>query len=322
MDGNNAFLRVSFAMATRVNLSLANGESPSHRDLATWRKSGAPDERSLRRAAFGGAPIVLAPVCAAHFAHRSGAALRPGHLTRGGGRGAPELTTSQGCPARTHFGDDSKLEHEAALTEADVDFLRILELADSIKLAFDYLGCGKESERIAGSSPSSADAGGLISHLPTSSLTHFSGRDQAWLSLINMLDGSVTSRADLTAGQRFAYCCPASQRNRESVRRLADSFYFEGLKSTERCGRKIKAVNKLPRPSPDDHQVIGEIGLLVGEWSYLLFHIASAKLPVELKTRFEQSRSTRKSGRGSWCLCLRADDERGVSNVTSTLGGS
>ncbi|GBP23368.1 hypothetical protein EVAR_22226_1 [Eumeta japonica] len=45
------------------------------------------------------------------------------------------------------------------------------------------------------------------------------GRDQAWLSFYarrsNMLDGSVTSRTDLTAGQRFSYCCPASQRNRE-----------------------------------------------------------------------------------------------------------
>ncbi|GBP14690.1 hypothetical protein EVAR_9598_1 [Eumeta japonica] len=47
MDGNNAFLRVSFAMATCVNLSLANGVSPSHRDLATWRKSGAPDENEV-----------------------------------------------------------------------------------------------------------------------------------------------------------------------------------------------------------------------------------------------------------------------------------
>ncbi|GBP29940.1 hypothetical protein EVAR_18420_1 [Eumeta japonica] len=89
-------------------------------------------------------------------------------------------------------------------------FLRIKcgQWADSIKLAFNVLGCGKKSERTAGpgsSSVSSADAGGLISRLPTLSLTQFSGLDQDWLSFINMFDSLVDSQTDLTAGQKFAY---------------------------------------------------------------------------------------------------------------------
>ncbi|GBP17199.1 hypothetical protein EVAR_17317_1 [Eumeta japonica] len=47
--------------------------------------------------------------------------------------------------------------------------------------------------------------GGLISLFPTLSLTQFSGRDQDWLSFINMFDSLVDSRVNLTAGLKFAY---------------------------------------------------------------------------------------------------------------------
>ncbi|GBP82694.1 hypothetical protein EVAR_62113_1 [Eumeta japonica] len=74
--------------------------------------------------------------------------------------------------------NDPKPKREALLTKVDADFLRIIELADSIKLAFNHFGCGKESERTAGPSSSSVNSAvseGLISCLPTLSLTQFSG---------------------------------------------------------------------------------------------------------------------------------------------------
>ncbi|GBP38002.1 hypothetical protein EVAR_13042_1 [Eumeta japonica] len=41
--------------------------------------------------------------------------------------------------------DDSRPEHEAVLAKVDADFFRILELADTVKLAFDDLGRGTYS---------------------------------------------------------------------------------------------------------------------------------------------------------------------------------
>ncbi|GBP28769.1 hypothetical protein EVAR_19811_1 [Eumeta japonica] len=122
----------------------------------------------------------------------------------------PEYRTQfmEAYEALLAISDDSKPEHEAVLVKMNVDFLRIFEIADSIKLAFDDLGCGKKSEHAVGhssNSASSADAGGLISHLPTLSLTQISRLDQDWLLSINMFDSLVNSRTDLTAGQKFAY---------------------------------------------------------------------------------------------------------------------
>ncbi|GBP14160.1 hypothetical protein EVAR_102824_1 [Eumeta japonica] len=57
-------------------------------------------------------------------------------------------------------------------------FLRIFELADTIKLALDDLGRGKESKHTPGSRQSSAspaDAEGFVFRFPTLSLTQFSG---------------------------------------------------------------------------------------------------------------------------------------------------
>ncbi|GBP39610.1 hypothetical protein EVAR_26693_1 [Eumeta japonica] len=111
--------------------------------------------------------------------------------------------------------DDSKPEYETILAKEDADFLRIFELADSIRLDFNNLGYGKESKRTvehSSNSASSADAGGLISPLPTLSLTQFSGLDQEWLLLIIMFNILVNSRTNLTMGQNLHICCTASQR--------------------------------------------------------------------------------------------------------------
>ncbi|GBP73168.1 hypothetical protein EVAR_59057_1 [Eumeta japonica] len=73
--------------------------------------------------------------------------------------------------------NNCKSEHETMLTKVDANFLRIFELTDSIKLAFDDLRCAKESESTSAPGPSlaiSADAGGLISRSSALSLIHFS----------------------------------------------------------------------------------------------------------------------------------------------------
>ncbi|GBP81999.1 hypothetical protein EVAR_62876_1 [Eumeta japonica] len=168
--------------------------------------------------------------------------------------------------------DDSK--HEAVLAHVDTDFLRIFELADSIKLTFEDLVNSRGTQIRPGlkspeikspASASSADAGDLISRLPTLSLTQVSGRDQDWLSVINMIDGVVNSRVDLTADHKYAYllsCLSGNERSRLRIDFL--NLLLMATKSLER------------------------LGLPVGERSYLLLHIATAKLPVELKMRFEQ----------------------------------
>ncbi|GBP00979.1 hypothetical protein EVAR_2275_1 [Eumeta japonica] len=70
--------------------------------------------------------------------------------------------------------NDSKTGHKAVLAKVDADYLKIFELTNSIKQAFNDLRCGKESEHTAGCGSSSAysdDARGSISRLPTLSLT-------------------------------------------------------------------------------------------------------------------------------------------------------
>ncbi|GBP76356.1 Acyl-CoA synthetase short-chain family member 3, mitochondrial [Eumeta japonica] len=139
------------------------------------------------------------------------------------------------------------------------------ELADSIKLVFGDLGCGKKSEcaaRLNSSSASSTDAGSLISRLPTISLTQFSERDQNWLSSVNIFDSLVDSRTDLMTSQKFAYllsCLSAEQRG---------------------SGLWIDFLNPL---------LMATVSLeRLRLWPYPLLHIPTTKLSVELKTRFEQ----------------------------------
>ncbi|GBP97671.1 hypothetical protein EVAR_100729_1 [Eumeta japonica] len=89
--------------------------------------------------------------------------------------------------------DKSKPEHEELQAKMDSDILRFFELASSIKLAFDYLGFGKESKYTAGPGSNSASFVDAVSRLPTLSLTQFSGRDQNWLSFMNTSDSLVNS---------------------------------------------------------------------------------------------------------------------------------
>ncbi|GBP04115.1 hypothetical protein EVAR_68151_1 [Eumeta japonica] len=164
--------------------------------------------------------------------------------------------------------DESKPEHEVVLTKVDADFLQIFELADSIELALDDLECGKESEGTAGlgsSSASSADAGSLISRLSRLSLTHFSGRGQDWLAFINMFDSLDNERTDLIAGEKFAYLlsCLSAEREGQGCGWISSS--LSGWLSSHWRDRDFRL-----------------------ESGYVLFHIATAKLPVELKVQFEQ----------------------------------
>ncbi|GBP40055.1 hypothetical protein EVAR_19184_1 [Eumeta japonica] len=53
------------------------------------------------------------------------------------------------------------------------------------------------------------------------------------------------------------------------------------------CGKKSERTAR-PGSSSSSSADAGRLGLPVGERSYLLFHITTAKLPTELKTRFEQ----------------------------------
>ncbi|GBP11210.1 hypothetical protein EVAR_6031_1 [Eumeta japonica] len=105
--------------------------------------------------------------------------------------------------------DGSKPEHKVVPAKVNVDFLRIFELADSIKLALDDLGCRKKSKHKVEcglSSARSANAGGLIWRLPTLGLTQFSGASLSEHSAVTGL------------------------------------FYIEDLKSTKRCGRNVEVI--------------------------------------------------------------------------------
>ncbi|GBP24440.1 hypothetical protein EVAR_19316_1 [Eumeta japonica] len=136
--------------------------------------------------------------------------------------------------------------------------------------------------------------GGLISRLPILHLTEFSERAQDWLSFINMFVSLVNSRTDLPPGQKFAclLSCFSAEPRRLNTRRLADYFISENLNLLKAKGVKYKLridfLNSLLMATKS----LERLGFPVGEWSYLLFHIATAKIPVQLKSRFEQKYSS------------------------------
>ncbi|GBP61142.1 hypothetical protein EVAR_46793_1 [Eumeta japonica] len=65
------------------------------------------------------------------------------------------------------------------------------------------------------SSTSAAGAEGLILRLMKLNVAQFRGRDQDWLSFINIDHSLVSPGAYLTADQKYHICCPASGRSRE-----------------------------------------------------------------------------------------------------------
>ncbi|GBP32814.1 hypothetical protein EVAR_19666_1 [Eumeta japonica] len=98
-----------------------------------------------------------------------------------------------------------------------------------------------------------------------------------------MFDSLVDSRTDLTASHPFPYLLSCL-----STEPKADSFISEILNLPIISGAKLRLQINFLNPLLMATKLLEKLELPIGESSYLLFHIVFAKLPTELKTRFEK----------------------------------
>lgn len=148
--------------------------------------------------------------------------------------------------------------------------------------------------------------------LPRINLTTFDGDVFSWSSFISLFNSLVLSRKDISKTEKFHYLFSNVEKEPKSLikhlpmvdasldtamellrsryentRLLADShisriLHLPTLKQAS--GLRVKILN----PLLESTRALKNLGLPTDEWSYLLFHISLAKLPVDIKTRFEQ----------------------------------
>lgn len=148
--------------------------------------------------------------------------------------------------------------------------------------------------------------------LPRINLTSFDGDVFSWNSFISLFSSLVLTRTNISKTEKFHYLFsnvenePKSLirhlpmidssldtalellRSRyENIRLLADShisriLHLPVLKQA--TGLRTKILN----PLLESTRALKNLGLPTDQWSYLLFYISLNKLPIDIKTRFEQ----------------------------------
>lgn len=152
----------------------------------------------------------------------------------------------------------------------------------------------------------------LWSRLPPLDLRHFSGRLDEWEGFSNLFNSLVDAREDLTAGQKLAYLltvlegeareqvqhlAPTDEnykvamdivtRRYQNVRRLAD-VHVATILALPRVTNVMRLRVEILNPLLVAFNALRSLNLPVDEWSFLLLHIVLAKMPDNLKVRFEQ----------------------------------
>lgn len=153
---------------------------------------------------------------------------------------------------------------------------------------------------------------GIISRLPALDLPTFRGQIDQWVGFINLFDSLVDKRDDLTPSQKLAYLMSRLQgeardlvshlqvtdsgylsardllhKRYQNIRRLADAHISQilGLPKATPSTLRLKLLNPLVVAV----NALDNLKFPVKEWSYILLHIVLAKLPTELRSRFEQA---------------------------------
>lgn len=198
------------------------------------------------------------------------------------------------------------------LTACRLEYTRGLEAFDRLMEAnlqakddMDRSDCRSDAGR--------SESDGLLSRLPTLQLPSFAGAMDEWVGFINLFDSLVDARSDLSGAQKLAYlmsCLSGEARGLVQHLRISDEGYqisrellIKRYQNTRRLADvHVDQILSLPSVSP---KLLGlraqflnpvimavnsleRLGFPIKEWSFLLLHICLAKLPINLKTRFEQ----------------------------------
>lgn len=164
----------------------------------------------------------------------------------------------------------------------------------------------------SGGNGGSGTSSGVISRLPSIDLPIFHGDLNEWVGFINLFDSLVHGRSDLTASYKMAQLrgalrgepgelvahLPITNDNYAVARQILFDRYQNQRRLVDAQLARLFAIPKLSRASDIRAEVLnpvtvatkalGNLGLPVDQWSYLLFYIVAGRLPVEVLTRFEQ----------------------------------
>lgn len=199
---------------------------------------------------------------------------------------------------------DTNVSEEQTL-HFESDFAQIYELAGTIDEAAIKLD--KE-----GSESTGGNSGSLMSRLPTLDLPRFDGQLDRWLGFFGLFESLVDSRADLSAAQKMAYLLASLQeealglvqhlaiddssyetakvilkRRYNDVRRLADAHVGQIL-NLPKVSRVSALRSEIVNPVLVAVNALRQLNLPVDQWSFLLLHLVLAKLPSEMRLRFER----------------------------------
>lgn len=149
--------------------------------------------------------------------------------------------------------------------------------------------------------------------LPDLPIPRFSGRPDAWISFIDQFDSVVDARSDLLSTHKMHYLMSALsdepkrlvqhlkveagnysvardllKRRYHNTRVLADTYIAQIMSlpdiSPRLTGLRVSFLN----PLLTAYRCLERLELPVKHWSYILVHICFAKLPTDLRSRFER----------------------------------
>lgn len=149
--------------------------------------------------------------------------------------------------------------------------------------------------------------------LPDLPIPRFDGRPDAWISFLDQFDSVVDARSDLLSTHKMHYLMSALsdepkrlvqhlkveagnynvardllKRRYHNTRVLADTYIAQIMSlpdiSSRLTGLRVSFLN----PLLTAYRCLERLELPVKHWSYILVHICFAKLPTDLRSRFER----------------------------------
>lgn len=151
------------------------------------------------------------------------------------------------------------------------------------------------------------------SRLPRINLTSFDGDVFSWTSFISLFTSLVLSRRDISKTEKFHYLFSNVEkepqalirhlpmvdssldtamdilRGRYENKRLQADSYISRILHLPVLNKSLGLRIKILNPLLESTRALKNLGLPTDEWSYILLHISLTKLPLDIKTRFEQS---------------------------------
>lgn len=220
-------------------------------------------------------------------------------------------------------------EEEVALhKQYEKDLEHIQELYDQILQRAREIARQREGKLVARPISLGAAGSSATGRLPALQVPHFSGCMRDWAGFRNMFTSLVDTRTDLTKAEKLAYlrsflegepqelvqylelqdasydtAMELLERRYQNPRLQADS-HVTHLLNLPKVSNRAQLREQLITPVTVALNGLRAVGLPVEQWAFLLFHIVLARVPQEIRTRFERERV----------------GDRGVSKVFPTVG--